>query len=64
MFLPRNNDNIDCEYANGVELPFKQHMRDSVSLSEREELRERVRKTIYCLLASRCVDFLRAGTGC
>ena len=32
-FLPRNNDNIDCEYANGVGLPFKQHMRDSVSLS-------------------------------
>lgn len=49
-FLPTNNHNIDCKYANGVGLPFKQHMHDSVSLSEREELREREhrrRSTVY-----------------
>lgn len=36
-------------------MPFKQeqHMRDAVSLSEREELRESAYKTLNCLLASR-----------
>jgi hypothetical protein len=55
QILRRNNDDIDCKYANGGGMPLKQeqHMRYAVSLSEREEPREGAYKTLNCLLASR-----------